>query len=303
MINKVSGVRKVAKSMTGFGLGEVANNEYKLKVEIKTVNHRYNEIFIRLPRHLNYLEDNLKKLIKEYVHRGKVDVYVDFEYIDKSTVDVNVDIPLALSYKNALNQLKDELELNDKILLKDIIHISDVIKMDKKEIDKDAIWKIFKETFEIALKDLSSMKLNEGESLKEDILLKLESMKGVITIISERAPFVVIEYKDKLHERIANLLDENLVLDEERFNTEIAFFADKSSIDEEIVRLNSHINQFYDILEEDGPIGRKIDFLIQELNREINTIGSKANDIIISKNVVEVKSELEKIREQIQNIE
>lgn len=289
--------------MTGFGLGEVANNEYKLKVEIKTVNHRYNEIFIRLPRHLNYLEDNLKKLIKGYIHRGKVDAYVDFEYIDQSRVDVSVDIPLALSYKNALTQLKDELDLEDRISLRDIIHISDVIKMDKKEIDKDAIWKIFKETFEIALEDLSSMKLNEGQSLKNDIISKLEYMKELIVLITERAPFVVIEYKDKLHERISSLLDENLVLDEDRFNTEIAFFADKSSIDEEIVRLNSHINQFYDILEEEGPIGRKIDFLIQELNREINTIGSKANDIIISKNVVEVKSELEKIREQIQNIE
>lgn len=296
-------MRELAKSMTGFGLGEASNEQYKLKVEIKTVNHRYNEIFIRLPRHLNYLEDNLKKIIKKYVHRGKIDVYVDFQYIDQSAVDVKVDIPLAISYKNALEQLKEELDLNDKILLKDIIYISDVIKMDKKEIDKDDIWKFFKETFEIALKDLTVMKLNEGESLKEDILKKLEDMEKLIERISERAPFVVIEYKDKLHERITNLLDENLVLDEERFNNEIAYFADKSSIDEEIVRLKSHINQFYSILNEDGSIGRKIDFLIQEMNREINTIGSKANDIIISKNVVEVKSELEKIREQIQNIE
>lgn len=296
-------MRKVAKSMTGFGLGETSNDVYKLKVEIKTVNHRYNEIFIRLPRHLNYLEDKLKKLIKEYVHRGKIDVYVDFEYIDQSAVAVKVDIPLAVSYKNALTQLKDELDLEDRILLKDIIHVSDVIKMDKKEIDQDAIWKIFKETFEIALKDLTTMKLNEGESLKADILKKLASMEKWIELISERAPFVVVDYREKLHERIKNLLDENLVLDEERFNTEIAYFADKSSIDEEIVRLESHIHQFHDILEENGSIGRKIDFLIQEMNREINTIGSKANDIILSKYVVEVKSELEKIREQIQNIE
>ena len=293
----------MAKSMTGFGFGEASNEEYKLKVEIKTVNHRYNEIFIRLPRHLSYLEDNLKKLIREYVHRGKIDVYTDFDYIDQSTVDVKVDIPLAKSYKNALEELKEELSLDDKISLKDIINISDVIKMEKKEIDKDAIWMFFRETFEIALKDLIEMKFKEGESLKVDILKKLESMKELIEHISERAPFVVVDQRDKLHERITNLIDENLVLDEERFNTEIAYFADKSSIDEEIVRLKSHISQFYSILEEDGSIGRKIDFLIQEMNREINTIGSKANDIIISKSVVEVKSELEKIREQIQNIE
>lgn len=299
----VSEVRKLAKSMTGFGLGELSNDEYKLKVEIKTVNHRYNEIFIRLPRHLNYLEDYLKKLIKKYVHRGKVDVYIDFEYIDQSIVNVNVDIPLALSYKNALEELKNELELEDEITLKDIVHVSEVIKMEKKEIDKDAILEIFRETFEIALKDLSEMKSIEGESLKKDILNKLKSIKGFVGKISERSPFVVIEYKEKLEERITNLLDESLELDEERFNTEIAYFADKSSIDEEIVRLNSHMDQFYSILEEDGPIGRKIDFLIQEMNREINTIGSKANDINISKNVVEVKAELEKIREQIQNIE
>lgn len=289
--------------MTGFGLGESSNDDYKLKVEIKTVNHRYNDIFIRLPRHLNYLEDSLKKLIKEYIHRGKVDVYIEFEYVNQAAVDVNVDIPLALSYKNALELLIDELKLDDRVTLKDITYVSDLIKMDKKEIDRDDLWNFFKETFEIALNDLNVMKLNEGESLKKDIINKLETIESLIEQISERAPYVVVEYKDKLHERIATIIGESMVLDEEKLNQEVAFFADKSSIDEEITRLNSHLEQFYVILEEEGPIGRKIDFLIQELNREINTIGSKANDIRISKNVVEVKSELEKIREQIQNIE
>lgn len=294
---------KLAKSMTGYGLGEASNEEYKLKVEIKTVNHRYNEIFIRLPRHLNYLEDNLKKLIKGYIHRGKIDVYVDFEYVDQSAVDVKVDMSLAKAYKSALENLKRELDLNDNISLRDIVSLSDVIKMDKKEIDKDSIWLFFEETFKIALDDLIRMKLNEGESLKVDILKKLEAMKDLIIDISQRAPLVVKEHKEKLQERISVLLDEGMVLDEERLVTEVAFFADKSSIDEEIVRLKSHIEQFHSILEEEGSIGRKIDFLIQEMNREINTIGSKSNDISISKNVVEIKSEIEKIREQIQNIE
>lgn len=289
--------------MTGYGLGEASNDEYKLKAEIKTVNHRYNEIYIRLPRNLNYLEDNLKKLIKKYIHRGKVDVYIDFEYVDQAAVDVNVDIPLARSYKNALETLINELNLDDRVSLKDITYVSDLIKMDKKEMDRDALWIFFKETFEIALNDLDMMKLNEGEALKKDILRKLEAVGTLVEAIWERAPFVVLEYRDKLHERISNLIDESMVLDEEKLNQEVAYFADKSSIDEEITRLNSHLEQFYAILEEEGPIGRKIDFLIQELNREINTIGSKANDIIISKNVVGVKAELEKIREQIQNIE
>lgn len=293
----------MAKSMTGYGLGEASNDEYKLKAEIKTVNHRYNEIYIRLPRNLNYLEDNLKKLIKKYIHRGKVDVYIDFEYVDQAAVDVNVDIPLARSYKNALETLINELNLDDRVSLKDITYVSDLIKMDKKEMDRDALWIFFKETFEIALNDLDMMKLNEGEALKKDILRKLEAVGTLVEAIWERAPFVVLEYRDKLHERISNLIDESMVLDEEKLNQEVAYFADKSSIDEEITRLNSHLEQFYAILEEEGPIGRKIDFLIQELNREINTIGSKANDIIISKNVVGVKAELEKIREQIQNIE
>lgn len=293
----------MAKSMTGYGLGEASNDEYKLKAEIKTVNHRYNEIYIRLPRNLNYLEDSLKKLIKKYIHRGKVDVYIDFEYVDQAAVDVNVDIPLARSYKNALETLINELNLDDRVSLKDITYVSDLIKMDKKEMDRDALWIFFKETFEIALNDLDMMKLNEGEALKKDILRKLEAVGTLVEAIWERAPFVVLEYRDKLHERISNLIDESMVLDEEKLNQEVAYFADKSSIDEEITRLNSHLEQFYAILEEEGPIGRKIDFLIQELNREINTIGSKANDIIISKNVVEVKAELEKIREQIQNIE
>lgn len=293
----------MVKSMTGYGLGEASDDEYKLKVEIKTVNHRYNEIYIRLPRHLNYLEDNLKKIIKNHVHRGKADVYIDFEYMAHSSLEVKVDIPLALSYKSALELVNKELDLEDSISLEDIINISDVIKMEKKEIDKDSISIFFQETFEIALNDLTAMKLKEGESLKEDIVEKLESLQELIKSISERSPYVVIEYKQKLNERITILLDENLTLDEDRISIEVAFFADKSSIDEEIVRLNSHINQFYSILDEEGSIGRKIDFLIQEMNREINTIGSKANDIIISKNVVEVKAQLEKIREQIQNIE
>lgn len=293
----------MVKSMTGYGLGEASNDKYKLKVELKTVNHRYNEVYMRLPRHLNYLEDNLKKLIKENILRGKIDVYIEFDYIDQSSVDVKVDLPLAISYKNALELLKEELKLDDDISLKNILNISDVVKLEKKEIDKDSILIFFEETFKIALNDLKIMKLKEGQALEEDLRKKLESLIDSLKLISERAPFVVIDYKERLQDRIKYILDESITLDEERLSTEVAYFSDKSSIDEEIVRLDSHIKQFYSILEEDGAIGRKLDFLLQEMNREINTIGSKANDIIISKTVVELKAELEKIREQIQNIE
>ena len=293
----------MVKSMTGYGLGEASDDKYKLKVELKTVNHRYNEVYMRLPRHLNYLEDNLKKLIKENVQRGKIDVYMEFDYIDQSVVDVKVDLPLAVSYKNALELLKKELNLDDKISLKNILSISDLVKLEKKEIDKDSILIFFQETFKTALNNLNLMKLKEGQALEEDLRKKMESLIGLLKIISERAPFVVIDYKRKLQDRIKLLLDESITLEEERLNTEVAYFADKSSIDEEIVRLDSHIEQFHSILDENGAIGRKLDFLMQEMNREINTIGSKANDIIISKTVVEIKAELEKIREQIQNIE
>lgn len=290
------------KSMTGYGKGEFTNNLYKIKVEIKSVNHRYNDVFIKMPRHIQYLEEKVKKAIKEKISRGKVDVYINLENIKGDDMDIKVDINLAKTYKLALDDLKENLEINDSIRIGNILSMSDVIKIEKRELDEDALLEALDYSLKIAIDDISTMREQEGMSLKNDMLDKIINIESYIDKIEVRAPLVVIEYKDKLRDRIKELLDKNIVLDEERLSNEVAFFADKSSIDEELVRLKSHIIQFKKIIEEDI-VGRKLDFLIQEFNREVNTIGSKANDIIISNQVVELKSELEKIREQIQNIE
>lgn len=294
---------KIIKSMTGYGRGDSIKDSYRIKVEIKAVNHRYNEISVRMPRHISYLEESLKKLVKEKVSRGKVDVYINLEYIRESAIEVKVDIPLAKSYKKELENLIEELNLEDTVKLNNLLNISEIVKTERKELDEDLIWDCINEAMTIALENMVLMREKEGVELKTDMISKLENIETSILSIVERSPSVVIEYKEKLKERIQDLLDNNISLDEDKISSEVAFFADKSSIDEEIVRLKSHIKQFYNILGESDPIGRKLDFLIQELNREINTIGSKANDVIISKYVVELKSELEKVREQIQNIE
>lgn len=296
-------VGKLIRSMTGYGRGEYSNDLYKFKIEIKAVNHRYNDIVVKMPRHIAYLEESIKKEIKDKISRGKVDVYVNLEYINESAIDVKVDIPLAKSYKLALEGLVEELNLEDNIRLNNILSISEVVRTERKEVDEDLIWSSLKECLSIAIQNIMDMKSREGEELKLDILSKIAGIEDAVIEIEKRSPLVVLEYKEKLKERIRDLLDNSISLDEDRINTEVVFFADKSSIDEEIVRLKSHNKQFITILNEGNSIGRKLDFLIQEMNREINTIGSKANDIVISKYVVELKSELEKIREQIQNIE
>lgn len=297
------GLTILVQSMTGYGMGEYENELYRFKIEIKSVNHRYNDITIKMPRHIGYLEENLKKAVKERINRGKVDVFVNLEYIKESAVDVKVDIPLAKSYRAALEELVDVLELGDKLRLNNILSLSDIITVEKRDVDERLITQSLERALDIALENISHMRIIEGQELKKDILVKLDNIQEELINIEERSPMIVLEYRDKLRERIKDLLDNNASLDEERLSNEVAFFADKSSIDEEIVRLKSHIKQFKSILDEEDPIGRKLDFLIQELNREINTIGSKANDIIISKCVVNLKAELEKIREQVQNIE
>lgn len=290
------------KSMTGYGAGEFSNEHYKFKVEIKSVNHRYSDITVKLPRHINYLEEIIKRNVKEKISRGKVDVYISIEYINESAVDVKIDVPLAKSYKEALTDLLIELNMDDSIRLHNILGMPDVVRTERKELDQDMVWEILSKALFLALDNIMIMKEAEGKALKADILNKIDNIEGLVNKIEARAPFVVLDYKLKFKERIKNLLEDNIALDEDRLSNEVAFFADKSSIDEELVRLYSHIKQFRSIMEEDC-VGRKLDFLIQEFNRETNTIGSKANDITISKYVVELKAELEKIREQIQNIE
>lgn len=293
----------MVKSMTGYGRGEYSDESYNFKVEIKSVNHRYNDITIKMPRHIGYLEEKIKKIIKEKITRGKVDVFIYLDYVNESAMDIKVDIPLAKAYKEALIELSQELNLEEDIRLHNILGLSEITKTERKEIDEDSLFKCLENATYLALDEIMAMKTHEGKELKKDMLSNLGKIESFLVIIEERSPLVVLEYKDKLKERISSLFEDGLEVDEDRINSEVIFFADKSDINEEIVRLKSHIKQFISILSEEGSVGRKLDFLIQEMNREINTIGSKANDIIIAQNVVEVKSELEKIREQVQNIE
>ncbi|WP_353093954.1 YicC/YloC family endoribonuclease [Tissierella praeacuta] len=293
----------IIKSMTGFGRGEFSNEVYNFKVEIKAVNHRYNDISVKMPRHIGYLEEDVKKIIKTEISRGKVDVYINLDYINESAIEIKVDIPLAKSYKSILEELSSELELEENVRLFNILGLSEIIKIERKELDEDIAWSCLKEALNMALKDIMSMKTVEGEALKSDMISKLDRIETIVLEIEERSPLVVLEYKNKLRDRISELLDKDINIDDDRISSEVAIFADKSNINEEIVRLKSHVKQFLSILDAEDAVGRKLDFLIQEMNREINTIGSKANDILISQNVVEIKAEIEKIREQVQNIE
>jgi uncharacterized protein (TIGR00255 family) len=299
----IKGGVSLIRSMTGYGKGESENQLYKLKIELKSVNHRYLDVNLKLPRYLIYLEEGIKKLIKEKINRGKVDVFVNFDFSDASSMDVKVDIPLARSFKFALEELKTELEIDDTIRLNNILSISDVIKTEKKELDEDLVWETIKEATEEALDKILQMREYEGEQLKADIFNKLDNIEAISSRIEMRAPLVVEEYRGKLNERIQSILEEGTVVDPDRLAMEVAIYADKSSIDEELTRLKSHVLQLKAILSEDGAVGRKLDFLIQEFNREVNTIGSKSSDSDIVKAVVELKSEIEKIREQVQNIE
>lgn len=291
------------KSMTGYGKGQCESELYRIKVEIKSVNHRYLDINVKLPRYLIYLEESIKKTIKDYLNRGKVDVFINFEFINVSSVDVKVDLPLARSFKAALEELKEELQIEDSIRLSNLLSVSDILRTEKRDLDDDLVWDTLNTSLKDALEQISEMRIFEGDQLKEDMLTKLDSIESIILSVEERSPLVVDEYRTKLNDRINNLLEDKSLIDPDRLAMEVAIYADKSSIDEEITRLRSHISQFKEILTQDGGVGRKLDFLIQEFNREVNTIGSKSSDSKLVSFVVELKSEVEKIREQVQNIE
>lgn len=291
------------KSMTGFGRGESSDGVHSFNVEVKTVNHRYNDIIVKMPKHLLFLEEKVKKHIKKYINRGRVEVYINLEYLADSNIEVNVNIPLALAYKSELENIINLLEIEDDIKLSHLLTLPEVIKTERKEVDEDVVWNCLSQALEVALENVVNMRIKEGIELKKDMETQLIKLESLINEIENRAPLVVSEYKEKLKARVSQLIDEDTDIDEERLNFEIVLFADKSDINEEVVRFKSHMKQFYMSLEQDEPVGRKLDFLIQEMNREVNTIGSKANDLEIINNVMDIKTQLEKIREQVQNIE
>ena len=290
------------RSMTGYGRGEGDNGALKIVVEVKAVNHRYSEITIKQPRMFLALEDKMKKVIGEYIERGKVDVFVRTQELADAEKPVQIDEKRALAYHEALKGLAEAVGTNYNPDPFRLMTLPDVILKEENEPDVKALWPLMEQVLRQAMDNHIAMREQEGAHIGENLREKVAGLQSLAAQVTERSPQVLTEYKEKLEGRIAELL-ENAAVDPERLAQEVAYFAEKSCIDEELVRLQSHFEQFYIIADQSGSIGRKLDFLIQEMNRETNTIGSKANDLETGRLVVEMKSELEKVREQVQNIE
>lgn len=291
--------------MTGYGRGECLRYNRKFIVEIKSVNHRYSDINMKLPRRMNPFEDKLKKLFATSIFRGKTDVYVSMESLSEDDIKVSLNETLADAYVAGLRRIQNKYHLIDEISLSLIAGFQDVITVDKSVNDEDTMeqmWETLDAAARLALGSFIQMREAEGQALKQDIEGKLSAIQLLTQTVCDRAPFVVEEYRVRLKARLDEALT-NVSFDENRILTEITLFADRACIDEELTRLSSHIVQMGQILNEQDSIGRKLDFLVQEMNREVNTIGSKSNDLAITKLVIDMKSEVEKIREQVQNIE
>lgn len=292
------------RSMTGYGRSQAVVDTMNITVELKSVNHRYFEFNSRVPRNYGFLDEKLKSYIGSRVSRGKVECYVSVENLEDDEIEILVNHSLAKSYLDALRDLAEtnDLNLRDDLAMSSLARYNDIFTVHKKEADEEKIWNAVKSVVETAVDKFISMRENEGQKLKNDVLSRADLILQKVAIIEERSPETVKEYNDKLLARINEFLSD-VQVDEQRLLTECAIFADKVAVAEETVRLRSHIDQLRQFLDSDEAVGRKTDFLVQEMNREANTIGSKAQDVTIARNVIDIKAEIEKIREQIQNIE
>ena len=289
------------KSMTGYGKSEQTIDSLNVTVEIKSVNHRYFEFSARVPREYGFLEEKLKKYCNSLITRGKVECYVSVEDLEEREMEVNVNETLAAGYVKALKELSERFGLKDDISAVTLSRYPDVITLHKASEDEERIWNAVKTVAEIAVSKFIEMRETEGSKLRGDILSRADYIECV-EFIEGRSPETVREYNEKLKQRMKELLGDAAV-DEQRLLNEAAIYADKIAVDEETVRLRSHISQLREFMNSSEAIGRKLDFLVQEINREANTIGSKAQDVDIAKKVIAIKAEVEKIREQVQNIE
>lgn len=289
------------KSMTGYGRGISESNGKEYVVEIKSVNHRYNDISIKMPRYLSFLEDKVRHYVSKSILRGKTEIYITVNSVSASSKNVVVDKELAGIYISEMRQIIERYNLQDDISLATIMRLPDIVTTASVE-NEEQYWNELKISIDLALKQILESKLAEGEKLKIDIENRLQKVSEYVDIVKEKSSSLLEEYKTKLTNRI-NELGASSIIDENRIGMEVVLFADKSSICEEVTRLKSHIDALKKMLEVSEPIGKKIDFLVQEMNRETNTIGSKANSIGITSYVVEMKNEIENIREQVQNIE
>ena len=290
------------KSMTGFGRCEIAKEERKITVEMKSVNHRYLDVNIKMPKKLNFFEAAIRNELKNYIQRGKVDVFIAYEDLTESNVCVKYNKELAAEYMKYLEQMAEDFSLDNDIRVSTLSRYPEVLGMEEQTVDEEELWQLLSEAIRGAAEQFVNTRIKEGENLKDDLVGKLDGMLTHVDYISERSPQIIAEYRQKLEEKVRELLDD-VQVDESRLLTEVTIFADKVCVDEELVRLKSHIETTRENLIQGGSIGRKLDFIAQEMNREANTILSKANDLEISNRAIELKTEIEKVREQIQNIE
>lgn len=291
------------KSMTGFGRANIVDkNNYSFSIEMRSVNHRYLDLNIRMPKSIISLEEKIRSAVGERLSRGKVDIFITYKNYECGNSEAVLNTALADSYIKCLKQISDRYDIKNDIPLSLISKFPEVVRLEEKEEDLETIWIGLRNALNDALDLLVDMRLREGKKLREDIILKCNYIKEMVNKVANISPEVVKQYRIKLSERLAELSD-NIPVDENRIAMEVAVFADKASIDEEITRLYSHINQLTETLDLNESIGRKLDFIVQEMNREANTIASKSQNIEITNLILNVKNEIEKIREQVQNIE
>jgi len=290
------------KSMTGFGRFEEITDDYKISVEMKAVNHRYLDLSIKMPKKFNYFEAGIRTLLKDYIQRGKVDVFISYEDYTEGRLCLKYNSGLAAEYMDAYRKMAEQFGLPNTVTVNDLARCPEVFTMEQAPDDEEEMWKVLSHAVREAAERFVNTRTLEGENLKNDLLGKLDYMERLVSEVEERSPQVISEYRIKLEDKIRELLA-SAAIDENRIATEVTIFADKICVDEETVRLRSHISNTRKELTEGGSIGRKLDFIAQEMNREANTILSKANDLEISQRAIALKTEVEKVREQIQNIE
>lgn len=290
------------KSMTGFGRSEIVKGNRKISVEIKSVNHRYLEAGIKMPKKLNVFESRMRDLLKKYAARGKIDIFINYEDDSENQVNLKFNQNIADEYMAIFNNMSEKYNLKNDMTVGGLARFPEVITMDEVQEDEEELWHFIEEAMKAALEQFVNTRILEGENLKKDLLGKLDHMEELVAFVEKRSPEIMKEYRSKLESKVKELLGDTTI-DESRIATEVIIYADKICVDEETVRLRSHIEHARKCLNEDGGIGRKMDFIAQEMNREANTTLSKANDIEISNATIDLKTEIEKVREQIQNIE
>lgn len=290
------------KSMTGFGRSEVQDEQYRFTVEMKSVNHRYLDFNFKIPKKLSLFESAVRSVLKEYMQRGKVDVFITYENYTQSRISLKYNRDIARQYLDYLQEMERDFSIENDITVSGLSRYPEVFTMEEQPADEEELWGILEQALRNAAKAFSSSREKEGADLKNDLLEKLEGMQEKVAAIEVRSPEIMKEYREKLEKKLGELLEDNQI-EESRIAAEVILFADKICTDEETVRLKSHIDNMRHVLSDGDGIGRKLDFIAQEMNREANTILSKANDLETSNIAIDLKTEIEKVREQIQNIE